>query len=128
MCAEALALHPNARMAENDKQKEPQSYGSDKGWISGKAGGTVDNQPQKSAGGDDAFYNPRRDNETSTDFQGGRISPEQLAENASSARGRHPAPAAASSADVDSAHSGARRASFFRARDYETKRSPRRDK
>ena len=107
-------------MAENDKQKEPQSYGSDKGWISGKTGGTIDNQPQKSEGGDDAFYNPRRDNETSTDFQGGKISPEQLADNAA-ARGGNSAPAAGSRAEASPTSSGAQRDSFFRARDYKEK-------
>lgn len=108
-------------MAENDKQKEPQSYGSDKGWISGKTGGTIDNQPQKSEGGDDAFYNPRRDNETSTDFQGGKISPEQLADNAAAARVGNSAPAAGSRAEASPTSSGAQRDSFFRARDYKEK-------
>jgi hypothetical protein len=106
-------------MADNDTKKEPQSYGSDKGWVSGKTGGTVDNQPQKSEGGGDAFYNPRRDNETSSDFQGGRISPEQLADNAASTRGSHSA--AATTAVAESNSSGAQRESFFRARDYEEK-------
>ena len=104
-------------MAENDKEKEPQSYGADKGWVSGKTGGTVDNQPQKSEGGDDAFYNPRRDNETSGDFQGGMISPEQLAENSASVRGPG-SPQAGSSAENDSQLSGAQRGSYFRERDY----------
>jgi len=104
-------------MADNDTKKEPQSYGSDKGWVSGKTGGTVDNQPQKSEGGDDAFYNPRRDNETSSDCQGGRISPEQLADNAAPTRSSH---AAAGSPDVANS-SGAQRESFFRQRDYKEK-------
>jgi hypothetical protein len=106
-------------MADNDTKKEPQSYGSDKGWVSGKTGGTVDNQPQKSEGGDDAFYNPRRDNETSADFQGGRISPEQLADNAASTRSSHSAAGTPTAASSNS--SGAQRDSFFRQRDYREK-------
>jgi hypothetical protein len=107
-------------MADTDTKKEPQSYGSDKGWVDGKTGGTVDNQPQKSGGGDDAFYNPRRDNETSADFQGGRISPEQLADNAASSQGGTATPAG-SSGEVDPAESGAQRESYFRTRDYKEK-------
>ena len=108
-------------MAENEKEKEPQSYGADKGWVSGKTGGTVDNQPQKSEGGDDAFYNPRHDNEVSTDFQGGRISPEQFADNAQAEKDRSSAQGGAAPTENDPQQSGAQRDSYFRERDYNEK-------
>jgi hypothetical protein len=107
-------------MADNDTKKEPQSYGADKGWVSGQTGGTVDNLPQKSEGGDDAFYNPRRDNETSADFQGGRISPQQIADNAASSHGSASVPQTGSP-DHEGGSSGAQRGSFFRSRDYKEK-------
>jgi hypothetical protein len=107
-------------MADSDTKKEPQSYGTDKGWVSGQTGGTVDNLPQKSEGDDDAFYNPRRDNETSADFQGGRISPQQLADNAAASHGSASSQPAGP-ADDDDRSSGAQRDSFFRSRDYKEK-------
>ena len=74
-------------MAHTEPRKEPQGSGRDKGGVRGKTGGTVEKEPQKKEGGHDAFDNPRRDNETSSDFQGGRISPEQLADNAAAQAG-----------------------------------------
>lgn len=90
---------------------EPQSYGSQGEWVTGKTGQNV-NPPKN-----DATYDNRRESETSAPHQGGDISEEQFADNV---------PAAASAVDdeanankrVSGQETGAKRSSFFKDRDY----------
>lgn len=47
-------------MANNEKDSaEPQSYGSEKDWLTGKTGQTVDNTPEKTSRTDEEFYRSR---------------------------------------------------------------------
>ena len=90
---------------------EPQSYGSQGEWVTGKTGQNV-NRPKN-----EATYDNRRESETSAPHQGGDISEEQFADNA-------PAVVAAVDDDsnankrVSSQETGAKRSSFFKDRDY----------
>jgi hypothetical protein len=106
-------------MANDKHGNEPQSYGSDAEWVTGKTGQNVNDPkaaPPNSQHGD--FYESRRDSEGSGEHQGGKVSGEQLADNAG------PAGAATETGDqpvkkVGSAEGGAVRDSFFKERDYE---------
>ena len=46
---------------ENKGGKEPQSYGSDKGWLEGKTGQTVENTPGRTSRHDEEHYEDRHD-------------------------------------------------------------------
>lgn len=50
---------------------EPQSYGSNRDWLEGTTGQTVDRTPEKSSRHDEEFYRDRRDSEHSAGSQGG---------------------------------------------------------
>ena len=131
---------------ENDKTgNEPQSYGNDAEWVTGKTGQNVNDPkaaPPNSQHGD--FYESRHDSEGSAPDQGGKVSglgaDEPRAGNASGQRdSRTPIQAdestgrkstdssqsaATESADqpvkkVTGAEGGAVRDSFFKDRDYE---------
>src|SRR5688572_19395784 len=61
-------------------KNEPQSYGSQADWVTGKTGATVNNP--KSTPPSDDFYDSRRDSEGSAEDQGGKVSAQQHAESA----------------------------------------------
>ncbi|HUP46117.1 MAG TPA: hypothetical protein VM779_11460 [Thermoanaerobaculia bacterium] len=61
--------------------KEPQSYGSQKDWVEGDVGGTVNRQKGKPDPQHGDFYESRRDAEESGPDQGGHVSDEQMEEN-----------------------------------------------
>ena len=90
---------------------EPQSYGSQGEWVTGKTGQNVNRQKN------DATYENRHESETSAPHQGGDVSEEQLADNVQ---------AAGSTVDddvnankrVSGQETGAKRSSFFKDRDY----------
>ena len=65
-------------MAKN----EPQSYGSQGDWVSGDVGQTVNRQKGNPNSQHGDFYESRHGAEESIDHQGGKVSPEQLADNA----------------------------------------------
>jgi hypothetical protein len=99
--------------------KEPQSYGSDKDWVTGKTGQEVNDQasapPPEHAG----FYDERRESEASAAAQGGRTSPVQLADNAR-AQVRSTVDDDQSPLNgVTTTPGGAKRGGFFKKRDYE---------
>jgi len=98
--------------------KEPQSYGSDRDWVTGKTGQEVNDQASAPPPEHAAFYDERRESESSGSAQGGLTSPVQLAENAQAA--------GPSTVDDDSplngvttTPGGAKRGGFFKRRDYE---------
>lgn len=100
----------------NDK-KEPQSYGSQADWVTGRTGQEVQPQPSAPPADQAEFYDSRRDSEGSAPEQGGRTSEVQSAETSHPASrvddGDGPIPR------VTSEDSGAKRDSYFRKRDYE---------
>ena len=101
-------------------EKEPQSYGSQKDWVTGNVGETVNRQKDNPDAQHSDFYDSRRDSETSDshDDQGGKISDEQLAENSQFAgRGRESDQQPV--VKVTDQATGAKRGGFFKDRDYE---------
>jgi hypothetical protein len=96
-----------------DDRKEPQSYGSQGDWSSGKTGQDVNQQDQSSPPPD------YRVDEENAPHEGGDVSPFQLEENVEL---RGPATAVVDEqpiAKVTTTPSGAKRRGFFRQRDYE---------
>lgn len=94
--------------------KEPQSYGSERDWVTGHTGQQPNDPAATPPASQADFYDDRRDSEESNAHQGGDVSPEQLAEtaNASAAEGeRSPAP-------ITQTPGGAKRGGYFKERDY----------
>ena len=111
---------PRAVMTRMANEKEPQSYGSQKDWVTGNVGETVNRQKDTPDSRHDDFYESRRDSETSDshDDQGGKVSDEQLAENSQFAgRGRESDQQPV--VKVTDQATGAKRGGFFKDRDYE---------
>ena len=98
-------------------KNEPQSYGSQKEWVSGNTGEKVNNP--KSTPPSNDFYESRHDGEESAPHQGGNVSPVQAAENAQP--GTSPTQASIPVTGVTVAEGGARRGGYFRNRDYSSK-------
>lgn len=94
--------------------KEPQSYGSERDWVTGRTGQQPNDPDAPPPASQAEFYEERRDSEESAPHQGGEVSPEQLAEtaNASETEGeRSPAP-------ITQTPGGAKRGGYFKERDY----------
>src|SRR5512138_128978 len=103
-------------MAKN----EPQSYGSQGEWLTGKTGETVNRTKGHPTTQHGDFYESRIEGEESRGDQGGKLSGEQLAENAQSDDACLIEPEAEQPvAKVTSVPSGARRDGAFKRRDYE---------
>ena len=97
--------------------KEPQSYGSQKDWVTGNVGETVNQQKRTPPAAEEEFYDDRRSSETSGLNQGGQVSDVQLAENDETARAelsRDDQPVT----KVTDEKGGAKRGGFFKDRDY----------
>lgn len=71
----ALGMHLHGTMA-----KEPQSYGSGGDWVKGNVDEEVNRQKGQPNSQHSDFYANRRDSETSAPDQGGKVSPEQVAD------------------------------------------------
>ena len=92
--------------------KEPQSYGSERDWVTGDTGQQVHDQKSTT----------KRVEETEDPYNGGRVSPVQLAENMQPApqdQGASPGGDETPVSKVTTAEGGSKRNSFFRKRDYE---------
>ena len=66
-----------------DKKKdgsEPQSYGSNKDWLTGKTGETVDETPAKSSRTDEEFYESRHNSGSAHESPGSKRSPVDAAQ------------------------------------------------
>lgn len=98
-------------------EREPQSYGSGKDWVTGKTGQQVNEQKSTPRPEHRDFYDERRESETSSPDQGGRISEVQLAESAEPA-GR-PTGDDSPISKITTETGGAKRDSYFKKRDYE---------
>jgi hypothetical protein len=97
--------------------KEPQSYGSQEDWVTGKTGEQVNEQKSTPAPEHREFYDDRRESETTHEHQGGKTSPQQLAENAQASGPSSDATAPLKKVTTQSG--GSKRDSYFRKRDYE---------
>lgn len=107
-------------MANDKSGNEPQSYGSDADWVTGKTGQQVNDPkaaPPNSQHGD--FYESRRDSEQSGQHQGGKVSGEQRADNAQPGGGGGAEAEDQPVKKVTGAEGGADRSSYFKERDYE---------
>jgi len=93
-------------------KKEPQSYGSQGDWVSGRTDQKV--QPPNSQRAD---FDERRESESSVSHQGGDTSPVQSREHAMPS-----GPPADSGHNVTVSESGAKRGGYFKERDYEGKK------
>jgi hypothetical protein len=100
--------------------REPQSYGSEKDWVSGRTGQQV-NDPKSSPPPEHGeFYDSSHDTDPPmSPDNGGKVSEFQLADNAqpttSSVSGDSTTPVQ----KVSTEEGGSKRGSYFRKRDYE---------
>jgi hypothetical protein len=100
----------------DNKGNEPQSYGSEKEWVTGETGQEVNRQSGNPNSQQSDFYQSRRDSEGSAPDQGGQTStaepesPQFAAPTGSASK--------ESSPGVTASESGAKRDSFFKDRDY----------
>ena len=92
---------------------EPQSYGSQDDWTSGKTGQSVNNPKSAPAPEHKDFYESTQERET----EGGSVSPVQLADTESAPMTQHGADDQPVQR-VTGAPTGAKREGFFRDRDY----------
>jgi hypothetical protein len=98
--------------------KEPQSYGSQADWATGRTGEKV-NEPKSAPPAEHAdFYDERRDEETTTHWQGGRTSDVQLEEHANLPQDATRRLDITPTTGVTVREGGAKRGSYFRRRDY----------
>ena len=98
-------------------QREPQSYGSNADWVTGRTGQQVNEQKSEPAPEHREFYDERRDSETSHEAQGGKVSDVQLAENAQP--GGRPEEEHEPVSKVTAAEGGTKLGGYFKKRDYE---------
>jgi hypothetical protein len=95
--------------------KEPQSYGSEKGWVEGKTGQEVNRQKDVPDSQHADFYESSRQTRVGPEG-GGFVSPEQAAENV------EPTGAATGGEDpvkkVSASRTGTKTGSYFKKRDY----------
>lgn len=104
-------------MPDDKRGREPQSYGSEADWLSGRTGQKVQNPKSEHPPEHRDFYENRRDGEDSAPAQGGQTSDVQLAESAQPVGQAHGAEQTVTG--VTGAESGAKRGSYFKKRDYE---------
>lgn len=102
----------------HDDGREPQSYGSEKDWTTGETGQTV-NRTEIPPPEHTDFYESRRESDTNGPAQGGLIQPEWT-DHVDVLRPVETVNEVDDPAwKVSAEKSGARRASYFRKRDYE---------
>jgi len=97
--------------------KEPQSYGSDRDWTTGRTGQEVNDQASTPPPEHREFYDERRESETSDGAQGGKTSPVQLVENVQP--GGRASGEESPISGVTTTPGGAKRGGYFKKRDYE---------
>lgn len=110
-------MNKREKAPAGDRPAEPQSYGSQKDWLHGKTGQTVDRTPHKSDRHDEAFYDDRRTSETSEAPNGGMTSPFQTSESELASRDTSATDVVGSGARKVATDSD-RRVSYWRERDY----------
>jgi hypothetical protein len=95
--------------------REPQSYGSQGDWVTGKTGQAVQNPKGTPPAEHREFYDSRRESESSAPDQGGQLSGVDRDTNADAAATGETTPVQ----KVTAKDSGAKRDSYFKKRDYE---------
>jgi hypothetical protein len=98
--------------------REPQSYGSNEDWVTGKTDQKVNNPKSAPTEKHLEFYDSKRESETTDPDQGGKTSDVQLADREPEARVEG-GQTGDSAAKVNSHEGGAKRDSYFKKRDYE---------
>jgi hypothetical protein len=98
-------------------KNEPQSYGSEGEWLTGKTGQKVNDTEGHPSTQHGDFYESRIEGEESNGAQGGKVSGVQLAENANPGQQSQTSDEQPVS-KVTSAEGGAKRDSQFKRRDY----------
>ena len=99
--------------------REPQSYGSNQDWVSGKTDQKVNDPKAAPPAEHRAFYDERREAEATSPDQGGKTSDVQLAENLEPRGQGDTSPGDEAGFRVRTATGGAKRDSYFKKRDYE---------
>jgi len=99
-------------------EKEPQSYGSGGDWVTGDVGEEVNRLKGHPNSQHGDFYESRHGSERSGAEQGGKVSPEQLDDNAQAVADACEVDGDVPVNKVTAAESGARRGSYFKDRDY----------
>lgn len=99
------------------KTKEPQSYGSQNDWVTGRTGEQPTDPSAPPAEEHRDFYAEEREGEGNEPHQGGRMSPVTMSEN-QQRTGRSEGASTPTQA-VTARIGGAKRNSFFKRRDYE---------
>ena len=74
-------------MSEEKKGNEPQSYGSEKDWLTGNTGQTVDGTPEKVEREDEHFYHSHREDAVDRPKPAGRSPVAEAEENDPSPEG-----------------------------------------
>jgi hypothetical protein len=97
---------------ENKGGKEPQSYGSDKGWLEGKTGQTVENTPSRTSRHDEEHYEDRHD-------PGPTQTPDPGAEKDLAGSTRGAVVVGTGGRKIAESNQRRRNQGFFRQRDYE---------
>lgn len=100
-------------------QREPQSYGSEQDWVTGRTGEQVNDPASAPAPEHQEFYDEARESERSAseNHQGGRVSEVQLAENVQPTSG-HTGESESPVSKVTVAEGGRKTDGYFKKRDY----------
>jgi hypothetical protein len=96
-------------------KNEPQSYGSQDDWLTGKTGQKVNDPKSTPQPEHQVFYENLHEDEASGS-EGGKLSPVQLAENPQTGKGGSGTDTPTQK--VPDKEGGAKRGSFFKDRDY----------
>jgi hypothetical protein len=96
---------------------EPQSYGSQKDWLTGKTGNHVNNPKSDPPAEHRDFYENRLDSDDSEPVRGGELNHAQRAENAQHS-GTAKAEERTPTQKVTDQEGGAKRGGYFKDRDY----------
>jgi hypothetical protein len=106
------------KKADAKTPKEPQSYGSEKDWLTGKTGQTVENTPERTSRHDEEFYESRHESEESPAPLGGKSSPQHSDPSPRKAVDNASTPVTGTGTTKVSDAAAGDRKSFFKKRDY----------
>lgn len=100
------------KFSGGEQGREPQSYGSESDWLTGRTGQTVDETPERVSRHDEDFYESRSDEENPT-----HATQQPPADHREQARPESAKPTSESISRVSESVEG--HDSYFRERDYE---------
>lgn len=105
-------------MSDTKTPKEPQSYGSEKDWLTGNTGQTVENTPNRTSRHDEQFYDSKHESEESPSPQGGTPSPDRHDDAPRQAADKSSTPVTGTGTTKVSDAAAGDRKSYFKKRDY----------